>query len=279
MPRNIVQIALSSVRKVLYMINDGTGIRGEVERLLSRYLSDGKFNELWNGDKVEVVDDGILDEPTWKQLGKSKRILWLLKEHNEHAPIYGDAAVNGADKNRMRLFGDMFHDGHGSVASNVGVQFKRNANWFRTLKLIELASHAILASEIPSNISHSVRDRAIDTYCKLCVVEVGKTPGGKRTPDKRLRLLCEAWGDIVRRQIEKYDPGIVISTGPQLEYLYSEDERGDVSRTNLNSSYVDRYSFDGRIWLRTFHPGYPRVNRLDWVCAIAQAILAGHEEK
>ena len=238
-------------------------------------MSEGKFKELWNGKKPEVIDDGILDVSTWTKLEKSKRILWLLKEHNGPAPIYGDAAANSADKNRTRLFGDMYHDGNGHVLSQVGVRFRKNVKRFRTPKLIELASYAIQKSEYPSDVLYSVVSRADTTYRKLCVVEVGKTPGESKTPDKRLRLLCEAWGDILRLQIKKYNPGIVISAGPQLEYLYSDNERGP----SLRTSYVDRYEFDGRIWLRTCHPGYLGVNRLDWVCAIAQAMGIVKNEK
>ena len=176
------------------MINNVTEIRYEVERCLGRYLSEGKFKELWNGKNPEVIDDGILDVSTWAKLEKTKRILWLLKEHNGPAPIYGDAAINGVDNNRMRLFGDMYHDGNGGTASQVGVRFSKNVNRFRTLKLIELASHAIQKYECPSDVFDSVVSRAGTTYRQLCIVEVGKTPGGRKTPDKRLRLLCQAWG-------------------------------------------------------------------------------------
>ena len=260
------------------MIDNVTEIRYEVERYLDRYLSEGKFKELWNGENPELIDDGILDVATWAKLEKTERILWLLKEHNGPAPIYGDAAINGADNNRMRLFGDMYHDGNGGVASQVGTRFKKNVNRFRTLKLIELASYAIQKLEYPSDVYDSVVSRAGTTYRQLCIVEVGKTPGGRKTPDKRLRLLCEAWGDIVRLQIKKYSPSVVISTGPQLEYLYPENERGSKSHIKFRSSYADRYCFDGRIWLRTYHPGYLKIDRRDWVCAIAQAMEIAEKE-
>ena len=76
----------------------------------------------------------------------------------------------------------------------------------------------------------------------------------------------------MRRQINEYNPGIVISAGPQLEYLYSEDTRGPKLCESFQSSHVDRYEFDGRIWLQTYHPEYLRINRFDWVFAIAQAL-------
>ena len=84
---------------------------------------------------------------------------------------------------------------------------------------------------------------------------------------------------IVRLQIEEYDPGIVISTGPQLEYLYQEKDIGSKLSIKFKSSYVDRYCFDGRIWLRTYHPGYLKIDRLDWVRAIAQAMGIIKNEK
>lgn len=228
----------------------------EIDARLDRLLAEKTWDDLWVGldeNRRRVIDDGCMDVPSYNNA--NKRILWVLKEHNGNAPKYGKITPLGiSDADRMHLFWDMYTNPE---------RFARNVNWYRTLKLIELASRGILTGRQEMDVSENVRPFAISTFKQLAFVEMGKTPGSSTTSYGRLCRLAEAWGDIVVRQMNYLNPDVIIVAGPQFGLLKSR--LSGISDKCRSVGIAQQYFWNGKPIVYACHPGYRRMDRKVWV--------------
>lgn len=234
----------------------------EIDARMDRLLAEKIWNDLWVGEDKKsrsVIDDGCMDVTAYNNA--NKRILWVLKEHNGNAPEYGTFAPKGvSDVHRMHIFWDMYTDPE---------RFSRNVNWYRTLKLIELASRGILNGCSKIDVSENVRKYSITTFKQLSFVEMGKAPGGSTTSYGRLCRLAKAWGDIVVRQIEYYKPDVIIVAGSQFGLL--KKLLKGISAKVRHVGAAQQYLWNRTPIVHTYHPGYRRVDRKEWVESVIAA--------
>lgn len=239
-------------------------ISKEIDARLDKLLAENTWNDLWVGQDEKsrsIIDDGCMDVTSYNNA--NKKILWMLKEHNGNAPEYGKFTPVGVwDAHRMHIFWDMYTDPE---------RFSRNVNWYRTLKLVELASRGIL-NNCKMDVFEKVRTFAITTFKQLSFVEMGKTPGGSATSYRRLCRLTEAWGDIVVRQIKYYEPEVIVVAGSQFGLL--KNLLKGISDKCRHVGIAQQYLWDGIPIVYACHPGYRGVDRQVWVDSVIAAAMA-----
>jgi len=242
--------------------------RVAVDERLKELLSN-EYYRTQLGLEGGVIDDGPMNEAAWASRNDGKRVMWLLKEHNGPACTYDEtASAYGVSHDRKRMYWDL-HTKPDVFAGNV--------NYFKTLKLMELASRGILEENPHVRYEH-VGKYAVSTFSQIAVLELGKTQGGSSTSGERLNLLVEAWGRIVHDQISAYGPDILIVAGPHFQKLFPmlDGRHPDCLVGNGGVSPVFGYRDGGMTIVKTTHPGDWRSRsverRLEWVENVVSAV-------
>lgn len=227
-------------------------------------LIDRRFKQLLNevGPEIHVnqndlcrsVYDGCLDVE--KYVRASKRILWILKEHNGRPPVgegrhcvaFGDALGNDEDKHVK--------------------QFKANVSTYRSLRLIERSSAELLGGD---------NDNPTETYKSIAIANLGKCPGESKTPAKRLPKLAEWWGEILVRQVKIYSPEVIIVPGSHFSHVKSlfgglifrsKSER----KTGKYAARAKLYDLTGTPVVHIQHPSWYGCREEDWINAIRDVL-------
>ena len=213
--------------------------------------------------KVEPIYDGVVDAAGY--LAAKPKVLWILKEP------YDDFDENG---NPWGGGWTMFQD----VAPGKTLAQSVNAN--AALRNVAYASAAMLNgvdsySKLPwitdKPLMYETALRRV-AYCNL-----GKMPGRTTTPTGRLQKICEEWKGILFRQIDLYDPEVIIVCGTDTLQALNGDFGLDLSKprdtAKRGKAIVDVHAWRGKRLLWAPHPA-AHIPPGEWVDAVIETVFA-----
>lgn len=181
--------------------------------------------EEWKQDREFFVADGIVDEKEY--LKAPKKLLFLLKE------------VNGGKSWDLCEF--LREGGRPQTWDNI-------ARWVEGIFNLE---KEILWEELDGD-KESRKQRRLDMLKKVCVVNVKKSPGGHTSVNDEIRNAGKQDVDFLRKQIDIYEPEIIICCGT--DGVYSKE----IAENKLDWKRTSRgiwYTYDkGRLVIAYVHP-------------------------
>ena len=211
--------------------------------------------------KVEPIYDGVVDAEAY--LAAKPKVMWVLKEPYDDFDDDGTPYGGG-----WTMFTDFESDGK-SLADSLN----RNA----ALRNVTYASYAIQNdaasyAELPwITDSPKEYERAIKS---VAYANIGKMPGQTTTPTEHLREICKEWKDILFRQIELYDPEVIIVCGTDTLQMLNADFGLDLSKPAATiargKAVVDVHDWRGKRLLWAPHPA-AHIRPEDWVDAVFAA--------
>lgn len=211
--------------------------------------------------KVEPIYDGVVDAEGY--LSTSPKVMWILKEP------YDDFDANGIPQGGGWT---MFKD----VAAGKTLAESVNAN--AALRNVAYASYAIL--------------NGMDSYSKLpwitdkpemyesairCVAycNIGKMPGQTTTSTTWIKKVAGDWKDILFKQIDLYNPDVIIVCGTDTLQVLNGDMGLDLpnpKRTvKQGRSVVDIHTWHGKQLAWAPHPA-AHIRPEDWVNSVIKAV-------
>lgn len=210
-------------------------------------------------ETIEPVYDGVADPSGY--LAAKPRLMWILKE-----PYDGwDAAGNpcGGGWTILKDFG-----GDGKTLAEV-------ANGNTALRNVAYASRALLDgvasyADLPwISDDLTTYDRALRSVAFL---NVGKMPSGQTTSDAKLAACYADWKNVLFRQIDLYDPEIIVfgNTLPCFAPDLGLDLSKSIRSATHGGSTVDIHFWRGKRLLWAPHPSAVLPPR-DWVDSILEA--------
>lgn len=214
--------------------------------------------------KVEPIYDGVVDAEAY--LAAHPKIMWILKEPYDDFDAEGMPSGGG-----WTMFKDF---GEGDTLAKA---VNRNA----ALRNVTYASYAIqngIASyaELPWITDKlEVYEKAIRS---IAYVNIGKMPGNTTTSETHLAKLYQDWKDILFKQIDLYNPDVIIVCGTATLQVLSNDMGLDLSKStskvNRGDSEVHVHGWRGTRLLWAPHPA-ARIPPGDWVESVVAAASGG----
>ena len=210
--------------------------------------------------KVEPIYDGVVDAEAY--LAAQPKIMWILKEPYDDFDAEGMPAGGG-----WTMFKDF---GEGDTLAKA---VNRNA----ALRNVTYASYAIqngIASyaklpwitDKPQEYEKAIRS--------IAYVNIGKMPGNTTTSDAHLAKLYQDWKDILFKQIDLYNPDVIIVCGTATLQVLSNDMDLDLSmptrKIDCGNSDVHVHEWRGKRLLWAPHPA-ARITPGDWVESVVAA--------
>ena len=112
----------------------------------------------------------------------------------------------------------------------------------------------------------------------VAYANIGKMPGRTTTPSDHLQKICKEWKDILFRQIELYDPEIIIVCGTDTLQVLNADFGLDLANplqtVKRGNAVVDVHVWRGKRLLWAPHPA-ARIAPGDWADAVVAAACGG----
>lgn len=211
--------------------------------------------------KVEPIYDGVVDAEAY--LASKPRIMWILKEPYDDFDDKGTPQGGG-----WTMFMDF---GAGDTLANA---LNRNA----ALRNVTYASYAIQSGATSYSVLPWITDapkeyeRAIKS---IAYANIGKMPGQTTTPADHLQKICKEWKNILFRQIELYDPEVIIVCGTDTLQALNKDLGLDLSQpartVTHGKAVVDIHNWRGRRIVWAPHPA-AHIRPEDWVDAVIAAV-------
>lgn len=211
--------------------------------------------------KVEPIYDGVVDAEGY--LKTKPKVLWILKEP------YDDFDANGMPQGGGWT---MFKD----VAAVKTLAESVNAN--AALRNVTYASYAILKgidsyAELPW-----ITDKPQEyekTIKSIAYCNIGKMPGQTTTSTTWLKKVADDWKDILFKQIDLYNPDVIIVCGTDTLQVLNGDMGLDLSNpkrtVKQGRSVVDIHSWRGKRLIWAPHPA-ARIPPEDWVNSVIKAV-------
>jgi hypothetical protein len=174
-----------------------------------------------------AVLDGAANAKEWSRLPTGKRILWILKEVNDYA---------------------------GDLRSLLEpTELCGYSKWQSTYGLVAKVSYGVLTGKWIDDAERLVKDENI--LQKIAVINVNKLGGTNKTDSQSLSEAAEKFHDLLFRQVELLDPGIVILGGTAetlSKWLHENNTR--------------------RKWIIADHPGQRRLTHKQYYDVIVKKL-------
>lgn len=213
--------------------------------------------------KVEPIYDGVVDAEVY--LASKPRVMWILKEPYDDFDENGNPYGGG-----WTMFKDFEKEGRLAEAVNRNAAL-RNVAYASYAMQSGFASYAELPwiTDAPEKYERAIKSVA---YANL-----GKMPGRTTTPTGRLQKICEEWKCILFRQIDLYDPEVIIVCGTDTLQALNGDFGLDLSKprdtAKRGKAIVDVHAWRGRRLLWAPHPA-AHIPPGEWVDAVIKAVFA-----
>ena len=196
-------------------------------------------------------------------LASKPRIMWILKEPYDDFDAKGNPQGGG-----WTMFKDF---GEGDTLANA---LNRNA----ALRNVTYASYAIQSGAASYSVLPWITDKP-QAYEKavrsIAYANIGKMPGQSKTPTDHLQKICQEWKDILFRQIELYDPEVLIVCGTDTLQALNADFGLDLSKPSKTftrgKAVVDVHNWRGKRIVWAPHPA-AHIRPEDWVDAVIVAL-------
>ena len=214
--------------------------------------------------KVEPIYAGVVDAEAY--LAAHPKVMWILKEPYDDFDAEGMPVGGG-----WTMFKDF---GEGDTLAKA---VNRNA----ALRNVAYASYAILNSigsyaefpwitEKPTEYEKAIKSIA---YCNI-----GKMPGKTTTSGAHLSKLYQEWKGILFRQIDLYNPEVIIVCVTDTLQCMNQDLGLDLSKprhsVKRGGAVTDIHEWRGKRLLWAPHPA-ARIAPGEWVDAVVAAASGG----
>ena len=181
---------------------------------------------------IEPVIDGIVSIEEY--IKTHPKILWVLKEP------YDEADGTGGGWQLVRDFPKDDQDNY--IFGN------SSSTWHPIIYICYgILNNYRVFNEMPEITANSKMHQILN---KIAVINIKKTPGQTATDYKSLDEAFKANKDILFKQIETYDPDIIIG-GNTLGYFFNE--MGILLNQFTDSDPVYYYKKDGKLFINAYH--------------------------
>lgn len=211
--------------------------------------------------KVEPIYDGVVDTEAYP--ATRPKVLWILKE--PYDDFDADGMPTGGGWTMFKDFGE-------------GDSLAKAVNRNTALRNVTYASYAIQSginsyAELPwITDKPEAYEKAVRS---VAYVNIGKMPGKTTTSDAHLSKLYRDWKDILFKQIDLYDPDVIIVCGTATLGCMSKDLGLDLSKplrmVRHGGAIVDIHEWCGKRIIWVPHPA-AHIPPEEWVDAVVEAV-------
>lgn len=184
---------------------------------------------------LKPICDGVTDIPAY--IKSSPRIMWILKE------AYGDYTASGKITGGGWSFSKKFRE-------------KDFLKDFDMWKIMIQINFAIRNNKEWKEIDYiENQPKMIKELRNIAYININKMPGKSESNDKDLFDNYKLWKDIIDKQINLYEPDLIIF-GKTFQFF--KDDFFHITekpiRTVSGKWYSELYKKDGKILIDAFHP-------------------------
>lgn len=195
-------------------------------------------------DDVEPVCDGVIDFDEY--LSSDLKVAWLLKEPYDEFDAQGKPCGGGWS------FRDGFSDHDENWIKPSGYKLWANPVWQKIAYIMYGYLNGRIWKSLPWMRDKPQMMCAINS---IAVFNVSKMPAWSNSSSGWYRqYFNDVWQDIVMKQLEVYDPDVVIcgNTFDCLKPIIESELKLEVETSN---DWVDHYKWGNRHLIDTYHPG------------------------
>ena len=186
-------------------------------------------------EDIKPIYDGIYSAELY--LESPLKIMWILKE-----------AYDDVDNKNNPVGGDW------SITENIFDEPDKNIINNRTLEMVAYISYGIL-----NNILWNKMDYIADTpeiaksVQQIAYININKMPAYTTTDDSKLNGHYHIWKDVLLKQIEVYNPDVMIFGNT---YCYFENDLTGRYKTLSKAHKINVYEYnDNQLIIDAYHPG------------------------
>lgn len=219
------------------------------DKLVEEIYSFAKQNGLCKEKPfLQPVTDGVVCAE--KYLASNPKIMWILKEP------YDDETASGKPKG-----------GDWSITDAMA----NDTKWWagqKTITPVVYATYGILNGSKWSKMPEATE--IADILLEIAYINVGKMPAHSTSRDSGIGKNYKIWKEILLKQIQIYDPDILIF-GKTFQY-FEADLFDEICNSKNYDSWVDAYSFKGKLFLDCYHPSHRFGHPDQYVDTIVKAV-------
>lgn len=190
----------------------------------------------------KAIPDGIVDVDEY--LASDLKIMWILKE------------VNSEDDEGEWDMRDLFKNFKDST-TNTGIK----KGWGGTYLPLIYTTYGIINNKKWNDIPYIVDDYSVvEVLKKTAIVNLKKVSGLAQANVSELKSFHEEFGNTLKKQIEIYQPNVIIcgGTGEFLDDLFSELFDSKYFQNQDEKSKTIFYKYDNVIIAYAYHPSYAK---------------------
>jgi hypothetical protein len=193
-----------------------------------------------NSENFIIYDGVAYPENYYKS---NIRIMWILKEAYETNGRYG---------------------------WQVGKIYKQNQPIkSRTLKRMAYISYAIIKNCHLQDVFKAKNTDLIESIKSIAYINLNKIAAKKRSPID-MSPLYNIWRDVLLKQIEIYDPNIIIC-GNTLQYFLKDIDFSKGIKKTIGMKNRNYFLYQNKIYINVYHPAYT-FSKKDYVSKIVEAV-------
>lgn len=238
---------------------DSNTLKEKQELLQNEIKLFAKQIGLMDGD-VEPIYDGVCD--TEKYLGLKTKIMWILKE--PYDDFNEDGSPYGGGWSIPDLFGDDEH------------MCKKDGWKQKSWQPIIYAMYGFY-NELYWDDMNYIRDQKNMTQIlkQIAYINISKMPNRKQSDDGYIVSCYEQWKEILFKQIELYNPDVIIFGNT---FKYFRNDLGICNDTNKepysDNGITHAYLKENKtqLYLDVYHPAQTQCSREKYVDSIIRAI-------
>lgn len=181
------------------------------------------------------IYDGVADEVSYR--AESPRIAWVLKEPWDKFDENGNPCGGG-----WSLVKEAFYKSDAW----------RNPVWQKIAYVMHGVRHGRKWEDMPR--IRNCREM-IHELRSMVWINVNKMPAQKNSSNGRfVRLYNEVWKDVLRKQIDFFDPNVIIFART-FECFRVREYSNAVFIKSYSNKWVKFYRYGGQVLIETYHPG------------------------
>jgi len=201
---------------------------------------------------LEPITDGIYSAKDY--LSSPLKLMWILKEP------YDDKDANGNPTG-----------GGWSIPKDL---FGPNHKYFcdKTSRVVTYTTYCIIQNKRWNEVPYFEDDPSVaDQLQNIAYINLSKMPASTKSSDSAISSNYQIWKDIIRKQIELYNPDILIC-GNTFKFI-KDDFVGTnkVLYKNIDDM-VGANVVNGKLWLDCYHPGQLSIKEGDYANSICDAV-------
>lgn len=191
---------------------------------------------------LKPIPDGVLDAE--KYLTSSRKIMWVLKEP------YDDIDEEGNPQGGDWYLEEGFLDENGNI--------KESAKKIRTWQLMAYTTYGIL-NKIHYDDEGWVQedDQIMESLLGTAYVNISKMPNLTSSGQTNLCECYENWKTILFKQIDLYNPDVIIFGGTIAPFWHDLESNGIVY--DHDNSAIRVYDYKGTKIIDAYHPNQRKI--------------------